>query len=603
MKPFSNLSEMFYSACEKNASQTGVMYKKDGIYHSIKYSEIKQRVSHLAAGFAALGVTKGDKVILLSENRYEWIFCDYAILCNGAISVPVYPTLPPDQSAYIINDCDAKIVIVSTAEQRAKVESIQSHLNQVQHFIIMDDENTQDTDFTALAKVAKAGEQFLTAHPGFIENSVSKLALDDLATIIYTSGTTGEPKGVMLSHGNILSNIEAGQRAIPLGENEIALSFLPLSHSFERTAGQFTGTYCGGTIAYAESIETVAENLLEIRPTVMASVPRLFEKIYTRIIDSVEEGPQVKRKLFYWAVKTGRQKTICRQKKRSPSLWLRLKFSIADKLVFSKIKAKLGGRMKFCVSGGAPLAKEIGEFFTAIGLLILEGYGLTETSPIISVNRLDNFKFGTVGLPLDNIEVKIAEDGEILTRGPHVMQGYYNKEANTRAIIDDSGWLHTGDIGHFDQDGFLAITDRKKNLIVTAGGKNIAPQKMENLLIMSRFVEQALVIGDRRKFCSAIIVPNFEALEKYAKENEIFVQSRRELCVNPDILRLMQQEVDAVNQRCASFETIKKFLLINQPFSIESDELTPSMKVRRKIVEENYREAIDALYEESPVKV
>ncbi|RMG38607.1 MAG: long-chain fatty acid--CoA ligase, partial [Methanobacteriota archaeon] len=447
-------------------------------------------------------------------------------------------------------------------------------------------------------QLLEKGVEFNQKNPDYVEKTIKSLSRDDLATIIYTSGTTGEPKGVMLTHGNFLSNIEGSIRALPVNNTDTFLSFLPLSHVFERMVGHFLANYVSATIAYAESIETVPQNLIEVRPTLMASVPRLFEKIYARIVESVEEGSGLKKKLFYWAIGVGREVTTYKQKRQPLPGGLKLKFGIANKLVFSKLKERVGGRIRFFVSGGAPLSKEIGEFFTAAGLLILEGYGLTETSPVISVNRLEKFKFGSVGIPLDNVEVKIAEDGEILTRGPHVMKGYYKKEAETKEAIDSDGWFHTGDIGIIDEEGFLIITDRKKNIIVTAGGKNVAPQKIENLLVTTRYIEQAMVIGDKRKFCSALIVPSFETLEKFAAEQGISFNSHKELCEHPKVKELIQQEIENVNKELASYETVKKFILLDQPFSIESGELTPSLKVKRKIVEQNYKEQIDALYAE-----
>jgi long-chain acyl-CoA synthetase len=363
--------------------------------------------------------------------------------------------------------------------------------------------------------------------------------------------------------------------------------------------GHYLAFHIGATIAYAESVDTVADNLGEVKPTLMASVPRLFEKIYGRVMDSLEEGSPIKKKLFFWAIGVGKKVTEFKQRNKPIPAGLKLKNGIATKLVFSKLQERVGGRIRFFVSGGAPLSKEIGEFFTAAGLLILEGYGLTETSPVITVNHLDKFRFGSVGFPLQNVEVKIAEDGEILTRGPHVMKGYYKNEAATREAIGDEGWFHTGDIGHIDEDGMLVITDRKKNIIVTAGGKNIAPQYIENMLINSRYIEQAVVLGDKRKFCSALLVPNMELLKKFAEENGLTSLSNDELLTNPQVIRLIGKEIDEVSTDLASYETIKKFALIDHAFTIESGELTPTLKVKRNIVEKGYKEIIDGFYVET----
>lgn len=593
---YSNLSEMFYKTCGQYGDRAAMMYKEVGNYRSLSFNEIEKRVTAIANGLASLGVNKGDKVILLAENSKEWAFCDYAALSNGAATVPVYATLLPAQVAYIINDSDARIVIASNAEQFEKILAVQDRLKMVEKYVVFDGQGVPADKAMTLEQLMSAGEQYRQEHPDELQKRSAAVGRDDLATIIYTSGTTGEPKGVMLTHGNLLSNVEASLRALPVFPDDIFLSFLPLSHVFERMVGHFLAFYAGATIAYAESVEAVPQNLQEVRPTLMASVPRLFEKIYAKVVTAVEEGPGIKKKLFNWAIGVGREVTALRQQQRPLSGGLSLKFAIANKLVFSKLKERVGGRIRFFASGGAPLSREIGEFFTAAGLQILEGYGLTETSPVITVNRLEKFKFGTVGLPIDNVEVKIADDGEILTRGPHVMKGYYKKEADTREAIDDDQWFHTGDIGIFDEDGFLVITDRKKNIIVTAGGKNVAPQKIENMLITSRYIEQILVIGDKRKFCSALIVPSFENLEKFAAENGMAGKSHEELCKDQRVIDLINNEVQAANSECASYETIKKFILIAQPFSLESGELTPSLKVKRKIVEKNYAQEIDALY-------
>ena len=598
---YSNLSEMFFKTAEKFPNKTGIMYKHDGEYQSMTFAEMQAQVTSLAAGLASLGIKRGDKLVILSENRYEWACFDYAILSNGAVTVPIYSTLLSSHIQYIINDCDAKIVIVSNSNQFEKILEIEGEIPQVEKFIVIDPEGISFDDFLSYTDVRDMGKKHLQASQDSMIKSVDSLTRETLATIIYTSGTTGDPKGVMLSHGNLLSNVEAGMRTLPITGADTFLSFLPLSHIFERMAGHFLANHVGATIAYAESIETVSQNFLEIKPTIMTSVPRLFEKIYARVVESVERDSTLKKTLFFWAIDVGRHVTDYRQNNKSLSIGLKFKYSFADKLVFSKLKARVGGKLRFFVSGGAPLSQEIAEFFTAAGLLILEGYGLTETSPVISVNRLDNFKLGTIGIPFDNAEVEIATDGEILTRGPAVMQGYYNNEAATKEAIDGNGWFHTGDIGHIDDGGFLTITDRKKNIIITAGGKNVAPQKIENRLITSSYVEQVLVIGDKRKFCSALIVPDFEILEKAAKEKGISFRSHEELCRDDEIIKLIEHEVEAANKGLASYESIKKFLLLVRAFSIESGELTPSLKVKRKIVEKNYKDEIDSLYKEELV--
>lgn len=595
---YSSLAEMFYATCHQYRDKVSFMHKEGGSYQSLTFKQVKDVVERLAAGLAALGVKKDDKVVILSENRIEWAFFDYAILTNGAATVPIYPTLMPHQIRFITNNSDAKIMVVSDKLQFDKVKEVESQLDAVEKFVVIDSQEVEHPRMIAYDDLIRKGEEYLNSNGGFVEEVVSRLKRDDLATIIYTSGTTGEPKGVMLSHGNFLSNIEASTRAMPVDHTDTFLSFLPLSHVFERMAGHFLAFSIGGSIAYAESVDTVADNLQEVKPTLMTSVPRLFEKIYGRVMDSLEEGSPLKRKLFFWAIGVGKESLRYRQNNQPLPGGLKIKHGIAHKLVFSKLHQRVGGNIRFFISGGAPLTSEIGEFFSAAGLLVLEGYGLTETSPVITVNRLEKFKFGSVGLPLDNVEVRIAEDGEILTRGPHVMIGYYKNEEATKEAIDEEGWFHTGDIGHLDEDGMLVITDRKKNIIVTAGGKNIAPQYIENLLITSRYIEQAVVLGDKRRFCSALLVPNMEGLKKFAEEKGMSDLSEKELLNDPQVLELIQKEIEAVSKELASYETIKKFALVEQPFTIESGELTPTLKVKRNVVEERYKSIIDGFYAE-----
>lgn len=593
---FRNLAEMFVKNAEKYNQKCFYMFKVNNQYQEVTYGEFFEKVSQLAGGLKSLGLTAGDKVIILSENRLEWALVDYACQLSGLVSVPIYPTLLPEHIEYIINNSDARIVFVSNSYQEEKVSIIQQKLPQVKFYYQFQGEECKITrPFTELLEL---GKDYNQKNPQWWEAISDTINPDDVATIIYTSGTTGEPKGVMLTHKNFLSNIEGALKSIHVSENDVFLSFLPLSHVFERMAGHYLPCYCGATIAYAESIDTVAQNLQEIKPTVMTSVPRFYEKIYARINESILEGSPVKRAIFKWSLKQGQQMLKYRQAKRKPGSLLKVKFNLAKKLVFNKLKERVGGRIRFFVSGGAPLAKEIGEFFAYANLLILEGYGLTETSPVISVNREDAFKFGTVGLPLVNVEVKIAEDGEILTRGPHVMKGYYKKEEDTREVIDQDGWFHTGDIGYIDKDGFLVITDRKKNIIVTSGGKNVAPQPIENLLITSRYIEQAVVVGNARKYCTALIVPNMELVKQYARENYIDAENEEELLHHPMIKELIRKEIDLLSVHLASYETIKDFQLLKNPFTIESGELTPTLKVKRNVIEKKYKDLIDKMYPE-----
>jgi len=570
-----SLGAMFRSVCEKFPDRTAIMFKEGGAYQSLTKQEFKNRVYNFAAALQELGVQKGDRVLLLSENRLEWAISDYAILSLGAVTVPIYP---------------------SDTIQFKKIQKIRDKIPKIEHLISMD--KTESDDVISWDKAIETGKSRLEEKPDAIDKEIEKVTREDLASIIYTSGTTGLPKGVMLTHGNFLSNVEGSLQSISVSHEDTFLSFLPLSHVFERMAGHFLAFYAGSTIAYAESIETVADNLREVRPTVMTSVPRFFEKIYGRLLESLEESSLIKKKIFFWAVEVGKKANVYLQRGRPLNGFLKFKYNIADKLVYSKLKERVGGRIRFFVSGGAPLSREINEFFNAAGLTLLEGYGLTESSPVIAVNQEGNNKFGSVGLPLKNVEVKIAEDGEILTRGPHVMKGYYKNEEDTKDAIDEEGWLHTGDIGYLDNDGFLYITDRKKNIIVTSGGKNIAPQPIENLLATSPFIEQVIVVGNKRKYCSAIIVPNIDKLKEYAKKNQINYENEDELLKKDEILQFIRKIIDDVSIDLASYETIKKFTLKKEPFTIENGELTPSLKIKRNVVEEKYKEIIDQMYVE-----
>lgn len=593
---FKSLSEMFQNVTEKFAEKTGYMYK-EGQYQSVSFKQAREMVDKIASGLMSLGIKKGDKVALLSENRLEWAMIDYSILTVGAINIPIYPSLLPHQVEYLLNDSESIVVFVSNQDQYDKIKQIKSKCKYLKNIVCMDLESNKNEYFT-LDEFKTSGTEYLKKNPTALEDSISNISRDDLATIIYTSGTTGEPKGAMLTHGNFLANIEGSLKLLAVNESDTFLSFLPLCHVFERMAGHFLATSIGATIAYAESIDTVAANMGEVHPTVMTSVPRLYEKIYARVLESVENGPGIKRKIFYWAIGVGKEYIGKIMNKQTIGLGLKQKRNLAYKLVFAKLAERVGGNMRFFISGGAPLSREIAEFFGAAGLMIYEGYGLTETSPVISVNNETNFRFGSVGEILPNIEVKIAEDGEILTRGPHVMKGYFNKEAETKEAIDEENWFHTGDIGFLDENSLLTITDRKKNIIVTSGGKNIAPSAIENKLVTSKFIEQAMVIGDQRKFCSAVIVPAFEPLEEWARENNISYNETGELSSKPEVYELIKKDVESINKDLASYESIKDFILSPRLFTIESNELTPSLKVKRKVVLDNFKTEIEKIYQE-----
>lgn len=588
------LAQLFMNTVNTYKKPDLMLYKKEGKYVPISTEEFEKQVIHLALALNHLGFRKGDKLIILSENRSEWVMTDFAVICQGGLTVPIYTSLTATQAEYIIQDSDASVVVVSNAEQRAKVESVKNNLTKVKYFITFEEEDVPG--FVTLTRLLEIGRQKEAENPDLFAGLAGAIKPEDEASLIYTSGTTGYPKGVILTHHNFITNVRTCVALFDITYRDTVLSFLPLSHVLERMV-MFAYLYAGTTIGFAESIDTVAQNLLEVRPNIMVSVPRVFEKIYARVMDNVLTSSVLKRKIFFWAHRIGKkyaQKDLAGEK--IPPL-LRLKRKIAHKLVFSKIIERTGGRVRFFISGGAPLSKDIAEFFYALGLVIYEGYGLTETSPVLAVNRPGALKFGTVGKPIPEVEIKIAPDGEILARGPNIMKGYYKKENETREAFE-GGWFHTGDIGHLDKDGFLVITDRKKDLIVTSGGKNVAPQPIENLLKTSPYISTVVVIGDKRRFISALVVPNFEKLEELARNRGLQYASRQELITHPEIVAFIQGEIDRATTGMASYEKIKKVALLDRELEIEKGEITPTLKVRRAAVENRYRELIDNLYRE-----
>ena len=588
------IPRLFLELTENFKKPDLLLFKKDGVYRGLSTNEVRQEVERIALGLKGLGVSAGDKVILLAENGPWWAMMDFAILSLGAVTVPIYTSLVPEQIAYIINDSDAKVVVISDRNLWQKTAAVKKGLSKVERFISFEAEPAPGV--LSLDSVKAEGEKARGSNPRLFEATARAVKPEDVASIIYTSGTTGIPKGVMLSHANFVSNVETLASIIPFDARDIDLSFLPLSHVLERLV-TFAFMSRGVSMAYAESIETVAENLQEVRPSIMVSVPRLFEKIYARVMDTILAGSSLKKKIFFWALNVGKTAGELRLRKQPLPSSLRRRRAIAHKLVFSKILEKTGGRIRFFVSGGAPLSKDIAEFFHALGIIVLEGYGLTESSPVIAVNTFDDLKFGTVGKPIPGVEVRIAPDGEILVRGPNIMKGYYKRAEETREALE-GGWLHTGDIGYLDNEGFLAITDRKKDLIVTSGGKNVAPQPIENALKQNPYIANAVVIGGSRKFISALIVPDFERLEEYAKAEGVSSVSRRDLIQNESVVRFLLAEVDRSTPNLAPYEKVKRIAVLERDFEIEKDEITPTLKVKRNIVEEKYKELIDSLYKD-----
>jgi len=590
------IPQLFLNTVKSYPKDDLILYKEKGQYVPISTDEFANRVKYFSLGLKELGLEEGDKFIILSENRPEWIIADLANLCLGGITVPIYPTLVPEQIKYIIDNSDAKAVVCSDQEQWQKVEAVKSELTKVTQYITFLSEAPEGV--LTFAGVMERGKEVARENPGLFEEMASKIKPDDLASIIYTSGTTGIPKGVMLTHGNFVSNVTTCAPLLPFSDKDTALSWAPLSHVMERMVN-FTYLYKGTTIGYVETMETLIENLGEVKPHLMVLVPRAFERFYSRVMDNVLSYPPLKRKIFFWATKVGQKYAKKKLEKQPISPWLQFKRNLAHKLVFSKIYDRVGGRIRFFVSGSAPLSKDIAEFFYAMGIVVLEGYGLTETSPVISLSTFENPKFGAVGKPIPGVEVKIAEDGEILTKGPHVMKGYYKMEEETGEVFE-GGWFHTGDIGYLDEEGFLVITDRKKDIIVTAGGKNVAPQPIENLLKTNPYISNVMVIGDRRKFISALIIPEFEKLEEYAKSSGISYENISDLTRKEEALNFMLSEVDRSTPNLARYEKVKKIALLDREFEIDKGELTPTHKVKRNIIEQKYKDLIDSFYTELP---
>ena len=577
-----------------------LLAKTAGQWKPISAADFGFTVRALSLGLNALGVQPGDRVAILSENRPEWAMADFAALCAGAWSVPIYPTLPANQISGLLNDSGAKVIFCSTLEQLGKILTIKAQCPKVEYVVSIDGSPPGEPGYTTFHAVVDKGRPTLEMSPNVFEQRAARVKPDDVATIIYTSGTTGEPKGSMLTHRNLVSNVVYGIEVIPLTGEGVALSFLPLSHVFERML-DYAYFYRKCSIAYAESIEKLSANFLEVNPVCFGAVPRVYEKVHARIMGKVESGPGWKKKLFAWAVGVGRERVPYMERGEALPPSLARKAKIADALVFKKIRERLGSRFVFAVSGGAPLSRSLAEFFIGAGVQIYEGYGLTETSPVICVNGPGRWRLGTVGRAIRGSEIRIAEDGEILTRGPNIMKGYFHKPEATAEAIDKDGWFHTGDIGKLDAEGFLSITDRKKDLIVLAGGKKAAPQPIENELKKSPFISLPIVIGDRQKFLAVLLVPDFDKLKEWAAAGHLSIDWAH-LDANHDLRRLYQREIDVYNADKAHHEQIRAFAILPSDLTVEDGSITPTLKVKRRILESRYHGLIEQMYNsaESP---
>lgn len=572
-------------------------------YVDVSGAEYQERIRAVSLGLQALGLRRGDRAGIVCESRPEWSIADQAFLTAGAITVPVYPTLSTSQTQFILYDAEASVVVVSDDVQAAKVLEVLPDLPTVRAVVIvapgplLESKAGSTVPVMSLADVEASGRRLLGADPALdaaYRAGIAAIDPSDTATIIYTSGTTGTPKGVVLTHHNILSNLVSANTLLKVTPADMALSFLPLSHTFERLA-IYLFLYAGATVVFAESLQTVARDLEHVGPTIMTGVPRVYEKYHSAVVETVNRAPAVRRALFNWALGIGHQMAASVLGGAPPSLAVRLQAPVADALVWKKVRAKSGGRIRFMVSGSAPLSRSTAEFFFAMGIPIYEGYGLTETSPVLTLNPPEAPRLGMVGRPIPGVEITVAEDGEILARGPNIMRGYYKRPADTAAAITD-GWFHTGDVGHLDAEGYLAITDRKKDLIVTSGGKNIAPQPIEQRMKGNPLVAEAVLVGDRRNFPAALIIPNFVELRTRLGGGADLPSDHAVLVKRNDVVALYQAIIDQINVDLAQFEKIKRFAVLPAELSIEGGELTPTMKLRRRVVEERWADVIEALY-------
>jgi long-chain acyl-CoA synthetase len=589
------LARMFWARVERRPSGPAQQIKQGGAWKTSSWNEVGEFVREVALGLLALGRKKDEAVGILSSSRAEWVQADFAIFSAGCRTIPIYPSYPPDLIQYIVNDADIKTLIVEDPGQLAKVMEGRGTMPGLEQLVVIQGYEGQEPSvltWDALRRRGRDGQDKLKSE---LAGRVADGRPEDIATIVYTSGTTGPPKGVVQTHGNHMATLRSSEQTLRVAEGDVHLLFLPLAHSFGRLES-FVGVYRGLTTAFAESIDKLGQNLPEVRPHFICSVPRVFEKVYASVMTKAEAGSPVKKKIFHWAVGVGKQVSQLKQARKPVPAGLGVQYRIADKLVFSKMQAALGGRLRFAVSGGAPLAREIAEFFHAAGILILEGYGLTETCPSLTFNRLDNFKFGSVGQAQPGVELRIAPDGEILGRGANIAQGYFKKpEASAEVFLPD-GWFATGDIGTIDSEGFLFITDRKKDLIVTAGGINIAPQNIENLLKGDPFISQAMVHGDKRPYPVALITLNPEELAKFAREQGIIVTDPATLAKHPKIVERVSRSIEERNAGLQSYAKIKKFAILPGDFTIDNGFLTPTLKVKRKIITETNKALLDSLY-------
>ncbi len=589
------LAELFSYVLRKHERPDALNYKKDGKWVPVPTREMYERAGNIALALHSFGLNKGDRAAILAANSPDWTITDAGCQLSGVVDVPIYTTLSPSSVEYIINDSGSRIFFIENREMYERIRESLLNCPSVETLVFFDPEGVKEDEGIGLAEFEKRGARLRETEPELLEKISACSTRDDIATLIYTSGTTGEPKGVMLSHENLLSNaIDAGEK-FGFSENDIPLSVLPLSHVFERT-GMYLYIFNGMSVYFAESIEKVPENLREVRPTIFVGVPRIFEKVYAKAKMRAAEGNPLKEKIFDWAIRTAKEYAMKLETEETVPRLLGAKHAIADKLVYSKFREFFGGRLRFCITGGAALSETIFLIFTGSGVSILQGYGMTETGPVITSNNPIDVRLGTVGRPIRNVSVRIAKDGEIETVGPNVMSGYYNKPEATRESFTEDGWLKTGDIGDLDPDGFLRITDRKKELFKTSGGKYIAPSPIEQMIKGSRFVNQAVLIGNDRKFASALIVPDFEQLASYGRSRGWDSEEPQTLCENDEVVAFFYSQVEEHCEGLSRFETVKRIALLHEELTVEGGEMTPTLKIKRRVINEKYSGLIDKIY-------
>ena len=589
------LPEIFLRSAAEFDLPDALNYKQHGQWRSISSQQVVERASRIALGLYSLGLRKGDRAAILAANSPGWTLADAGCQFAGVIDVPIYTTLAPDSVRYIIDDSKARVFFIQDRATYERFDAAIADCGSIEHFIFLENGDSDARGAISLAELEERGADLQRESPGLLDELLSGVGPNDVATLIYTSGTTGEPKGVMLTQSNLASNVHDASEKYSFSQGDISLSVLPLSHVFERT-GMYVYIRYGMRVHYAESIDKVPENLKEVRPTIFIGVPRIFEKVFERARMKAALSGRVNEMIFDWAIEVAKEYAAFTSAGQAPSMSHAAKHRVADTIVFSRLREFFGGRLRFCITGGAALPDEIYLIFTGAGISIMQGYGLTETSPVISSNNPSASRVGTVGRPIRNVQARIATDGEIEVRGPGVMQGYYNKEAETKEAFTEDGWFRTGDIGEIDNDGFLKITDRKKELFKTSGGKYIAPSPIEQMIRSSRFVSQAVLVGDGRKFPAALIVPNFEMLESYARLKELEISTTEEFCKHPRIINLFARQIEAATLTLAQFEKVKAFALLEAELTVESGDLTPTLKVKRRVVDEKYQALIDEIY-------